>query len=66
MLSPRVRVAQWIARLPPKEKVVGSTPTSDVFFLFFVVCFLNFFGRLPPAPINDSTDWNSVLSTSCE
>jgi hypothetical protein len=27
-----VRVAQWIARLPPKEKVVGSTPTSDMFF----------------------------------
>ena len=23
-----VRVAQWIARLPPKEKVVGSNPTS--------------------------------------
>ena len=30
-----VRVAQWIARLPPKEKVVGSNPTSDSSFLFF-------------------------------
>ena len=29
-----VRVAQWIARLPPKQKVVGSNPTSDVAFCF--------------------------------
>ena len=29
-----VRVAQWIARLPPKQKVAGSTPASDaVLFL---------------------------------
>ena len=28
-----VRVAQWIARLPPKQKVVGSNPTSDVQYL---------------------------------
>ena len=27
----RVRVAQWIARLPPKQKVAGSTPASDAF-----------------------------------
>ena len=27
-----VRVAQWIARLPPKQKVVGSNPTSGVTF----------------------------------
>ena len=27
--SRQVRVAQWIARLPPKQKVVGSNPTSD-------------------------------------
>jgi hypothetical protein len=27
--EPAVRVAQWIARLPPKQKVVGSNPTSD-------------------------------------
>ena len=26
-----VRVAQWIARLPPKQKVAGSNPASDVF-----------------------------------
>jgi hypothetical protein len=32
-----VRVAQWIARLPPKEKVVGSTPTSDMFPFFWAV-----------------------------
>ena len=25
-----VRVAQWIARLPPKQKVAGSNPASDV------------------------------------
>jgi hypothetical protein len=25
----RVRVAQWIARLPPKQKVAGSNPASD-------------------------------------
>jgi hypothetical protein len=31
-----VRVAQWIARLPPKEKVVGSTPTSDMLPFFLV------------------------------
>ena len=40
-ISDTVRVAQWIARLPPKEKVVGSTPTSDAFFLkllFFGLC----------------------------
>ena len=24
-----VRVAQWIARLPPKQKVAGSNPASD-------------------------------------
>lgn len=34
----KVRVAQWIARLPPKQKVVGSNPTSDVFFLCVCVC----------------------------
>ena len=34
-----VRVAQWIARLPPKEKVVGSNPTSDGSFLFFFFFF---------------------------
>jgi hypothetical protein len=29
-LQCRVRVAQWIARLPPKQKVAGSNPASDV------------------------------------
>ena len=29
--SRQVRVAQWIARLPPKQKVVGSNSTSDGF-----------------------------------
>jgi hypothetical protein len=29
-LHRRVRVAQWIARLPPKQKVAGSNPASDV------------------------------------
>ena len=28
-----VRVAQWIARLPPKQKVAGSNPASDVVLL---------------------------------
>ena len=32
-----VRVAQWIARLPPKQKVVGSNPTSDVFLFISLV-----------------------------
>jgi hypothetical protein len=27
----QVRVAQWIARLPPKQKVAGSNPASDTF-----------------------------------
>lgn len=27
-----VRVAQWIARLPPKEKAAGSNPASGTFF----------------------------------
>ena len=26
-------VAQWIARLPPKEKVAGSNPASGVFLV---------------------------------
>ena len=26
----RARVAQWIARLPPKQKVAGSNPASGV------------------------------------
>ena len=25
-------MAQWIARLPPKEKVAGSNPVSDILF----------------------------------
>ena len=32
MFNRRACVAQWIARLPPKEKVVGSNPTSGVRF----------------------------------
>ena len=28
-----VRVAQWIARLPSKQKVAGSIPASDVLFV---------------------------------
>jgi hypothetical protein len=32
MFNTRACVAQWIARLPPKEKVVGSNPTSGVHF----------------------------------
>ena len=31
IFTSNVRVAQWIARLPPKQKVVGSNPTSDDF-----------------------------------
>ena len=31
MVPTTVRVAQWIARLPPKQKVAGSNPASDVF-----------------------------------
>ena len=27
-----VRVAQWIARLPPKEKAAGSNPASGIFW----------------------------------
>ena len=27
-----VRVAQWIARLPPKEKAAGSNPASGIVF----------------------------------
>jgi hypothetical protein len=27
-----VRLAQWIERLPPKVKALGSTPKSDVSF----------------------------------
>ena len=27
-----VRVAQWIARLPPKEKAAGSNPASGTHF----------------------------------
>ena len=27
-----VRVAQWIARLPPKEKAAGSNPASGILF----------------------------------
>lgn len=36
-----VRVAQWIARLPPEQKVAGSTPASDTFFYHQVrvLCF---------------------------
>ena len=34
----QVRVAQWIARLPPKQKVAGSNPASDV--LLFNLCVL--------------------------
>jgi hypothetical protein len=39
-----VRVAQWIARLPPKQKVAGSNPASDVDVL--CVCRFAFFGSL--------------------
>ena len=35
--SQPVRVAQWIARLPPEQKVAGSTPASDT--LFLSLCF---------------------------
>ena len=31
-----VRVAQWIARLPPKEKAAGSNPASGTQFFFSV------------------------------
>ena len=39
--SQPVRVAQWIARLPPEQKVAGSTPASDTFFYHQVrvLCF---------------------------
>jgi hypothetical protein len=33
-----VRVAQWIARLPPKQKVAGSNPASDVGHFFWCDC----------------------------
>ena len=33
LLSKVACVAQWIARLPPKEKVAGSNPASGVFLV---------------------------------
>ena len=33
LLSNVACVAQWIARLPPKEKVAGSNPASGVFLV---------------------------------
>ena len=55
-----VRVAQWIARLPPKEKVVGSNPTSDGSFLFFFFFFF-FFGEGHPAGKNKK-EWRTRVS----
>ena len=31
LMTVHVRVAQWIARLPPKEKAAGSNPASGTF-----------------------------------
>ena len=33
-MTSKVRVAQWIARLPPKEKAAGSNPASGTFMSF--------------------------------
>ena len=35
IISPRVLVAQWIERSPPKQQVVGSIPTEDELLLLF-------------------------------